>query len=134
MARPASSLTPEELFETLSVWKRESAAFLGMLSTSRQMVFGTAHITDLTPGRVTVSLSEVLNRVEIAPEPPVVETSFGLADVAAAFQSTTFDQPNAGSVAEYFDEMLQVIVRSNVIGISLFRATSFKQKRDGAAG
>jgi len=134
MSKQPSNLSVAELFALLSVWQQSGKAFLGALSTNRQIVFGIAHITELTNTTAKITLSKVFNSVQLSPEATPTETSFSAGDVAVAFQTTTFEQPAAGIIAEHFDEMLQIVLRAHVTGVSLYRATPFKQKRGEMAG
>jgi hypothetical protein len=128
-------LQPDEVIATLSLWRNNGVRCLGMLNTLQQFVIGIADIIESAPERIVIRIPEILKRVELASEEPINEAAFAPADLISAWQSPMFGNPVHGAIGEHFDETLQLVVRGDVAGITLYRVTRFHANRSsGAAG
>lgn len=94
-------LQPDEVVATLSLWRGSGARFSAMLNTMQQFVIGIAEIAEATPDRIVVRLTEVMKRLELAPEEPFSQTVFVPADVVSAWQSPMFGNPKLGAMGEH---------------------------------
>ena len=120
-------LSWKQLVSTLEIWRSHNARCFGVFCSTRQFVFTIATIGEISDEQAVVRIAEVVKRLELAPEEPPAEVVLTAADLLAAWQSTTFEQPNAGFVAEVFDELLQITTRGAITSVTLYRASPFRQ-------
>jgi hypothetical protein len=121
-----------ELVETLRVWQSEGVG-LCVLATLRQFVFGAARFDELTEQRISITLTKVVERVELSPELEVTAVVFGPEELVSALHSTTFNLKNAGLLTEHYDETLQLGVHGHVLGVTVYRATAFRRRERESA-
>lgn len=124
-------LQPNEVVATLTLWRDTGVRCLGMINTMQQFVVGLAEIVESTPTRIAVRISEVIKRLELAPEDPIHEAVFAPADLAAAWQNAMFANAKSNGMGEHFDEMLQLVVRGDVGSVTLYRVTRFHRADRG---
>lgn len=127
-------LNTTEVVAMLSLWREAGARCFGMLNTLQQFALGICVITEANDQRIVVTMLEVMKCLTLAPEPPINEAVFAPADIISAWQSTMFEQPNAGFLGEHFDETLQLVVRRHVTGVNLYHVSQFHKTRARPAG
>lgn len=127
-------LEPAQLLATLALWQESGARYFGVLHTAKQFALGICEITHATEDEVAIRMTEVVKRLELAPEAPIDRATFRPDEVVSAWQGATFEHPSAGFVGEQFDETLQIVVRGSVASISLYRVTAFHGQRVTTAG